>query len=72
MIQAKQKTMKPFEEGVALYYLKHFEEALENFNRCLIDCPKDRIAQIYIERCEHYLKVGWDQNWDGITRYDTK
>ncbi len=70
--EAKRATAKPFEEAIAIYYLQEFDEALTKFNECLSLFPGDKVAQIYIERCKHYLKVGWDDDWDGVARLHTK
>jgi len=69
---AKLLTAKLFEEGVTLYYLKKFAEALKLFQECLYQYPEDKAVSIYVNRCQHYLKVGWDDSWDGIERLDSK
>ncbi len=34
--------------------------------------PKDKTAELYIHRCNFYLKNGTDPNWDGIEKLDFK
>lgn len=73
-MEAKLKTAKQFEEGISLYYSKEFEEAQGQFTQCMIQTKgfKDPAVQMYIERCMHYIKHGWDEKWDGVTRWDVK
>lgn len=65
---------KLFEEGISLYNLKEFEEAQGLFSQCMIQTKgfKDPAVQMYIKRCMHYIEHGWDDNWDGVTRWDVK
>lgn len=69
---AKLSTSKLYEQAVSTYYMKDFEEALSMFQKCLDQFSEDKVAQIYINRCEHYLKVGWDETWDGVERLESK
>ena len=50
------------------FYLKEFEEAQNTFEKCLALFPEDKATMVYIKRCIHYLKVGWDDDWDGVTK----
>jgi len=40
-----------------------------------LDCParnpRDKTAQVYRERCKLYMKMGVDENWEGIARHIT-
>jgi len=68
--EVKLLTAKIYEVAVSLYYLKQFEEALSMFRKCLDQFPEDKLAQIYIERCQHYIEVGWNDDWDGVERLE--
>ncbi len=68
----KSSTMKGFQEGLALYHLKEFEEAQHHFKTCLRQFPEDKAAEIYVKRCQQLLKLGWDDDWDGVTQLDSK
>ena len=70
--EAKLSTTKLYEEAVSIYYLTHFEDSLSMFQECLDKFPEDKVAQIYIDRCKHYLKVGWDEDWDGVEILESK
>ena len=50
--QAKLATVSWFEEGLLLYYRQQFAEAAAHFRTCLQHFPKDKAAQIYLQRCE--------------------
>ena len=47
----KLATKKIFEEGLFLYHQRDFIEAKRLFEEVLILNPRDRVAQIYVERC---------------------
>ena len=72
ILEKKVATSRHFQEGIALCHLKEFKEAKQLFEKCLSVFPEDKATVIYIKRCTHYLKVGWDEDWDGITQLDTK
>ncbi len=72
VLDAKKRSMAAFEQGIQYYYDKQFEHAIESFETCLGHYEKDRIASIYLERCHKYLKSGWDDDWDGVERLETK
>ncbi len=57
-----------FEDARSLYQSRQFEEAHELFLDCLVRNPKDKTAALYKERCQLYMKMGADENWEGIVR----
>ncbi len=68
----KTKTLKDFQKGIELYFSKKLAEAKELFEKSLSICPEDKVSQIYIRRCEYYLKEGITHDWDGVTQLDIK
>lgn len=56
-----------FEEAIDLYRSGKLLQAKEIFRECLRKCPEDNASNIYIKRCEHYLKVGIGKKWDGVS-----
>jgi class 3 adenylate cyclase/HAMP domain-containing protein len=68
----KTSTLKDFQKGMELYYLKKLTEAKKLFEKCLSVFPEDKVSEIYIKRCDHYLKVGLSDDWDGVTKLDIK
>ena len=57
-----------FEEARSLYQSGQFHDALELFSDCLARNPKDKTAQVYRDRCKLYMKMGADENMEGIFR----
>ena len=57
-----------FEDARSLYQSKRFEEAHELFLDCLARNPRDKTAALYKDRCQLYMKMGADENWEGIVR----
>ena len=66
LFDKKLATKRDFETGIRLYRERRLEDAMACFGTCLERYPEDKAATLYHERCGHYLKVGWDENWDGI------
>ena len=61
-----------FERGVTLYRDKRWDEAIEIFKSIEVDYGKDRVAEIYIERCQQYKKNPPPNNWDGVFQMKEK
>lgn len=55
---AKRRTARLFEGGVAYYYFREVPRALELFRECLAECPGDSLARVYADRCARYLETG--------------
>ena len=51
----KLATTTIFEQGLLLFYLNKFRLAKQRFQKCLLTNPKDKVARIYLQRCEHGL-----------------
>jgi len=58
--------LKHFETGFQLYHERRFQEAIAAFNDALKIKPDDGVSQLYVERCEDYLKEPPGENWDGV------
>ena len=54
-----------FEKGLVSYQQQEFSEAKSLFGKCLTICSQDKVAELYIKRCNHFIKYGWDENWSG-------
>ncbi|HBE19047.1 MAG TPA: histidine kinase [Cyanobacteria bacterium UBA11149] len=52
LIALKQQTHTEFERGVALYVAKKFEDALSFFEHVWQINPQDRVAELYLKRCQ--------------------
>ncbi len=64
--QLKLKTRESFAEGINFYKSRKFEEALNAFTYVNKVNSHDQTAQLYIERCNNFLKFGVPEDWDGI------
>ena len=70
---AKLATLETFSTGYELYQNQQFDKAQLQFQACLKQTPKDRVAELYVDRCKTLLSRGWDpETWDGIIRMDSK
>ncbi|MGK5091209.1 transporter substrate-binding domain-containing protein [Deltaproteobacteria bacterium TL4] len=68
----KLATQARFEKAIALYSAHEFEKAEQIFQACYNENPDDHSIKVYIDRCQYFIKTGWDKNWDGVTALDTK
>ncbi|NER38194.1 MAG: adenylate/guanylate cyclase domain-containing protein [Oscillatoria sp. SIO1A7] len=55
ILEGKLETQTIFEEALFLYYVHNFKEATQRFQDCLTVNPRDKVAQIYLERCQQHL-----------------
>ena len=72
LIELKMKTRDDFENGLIYYRQKAFAKAIACFEQVLGTHPDDKAAQIYRGRCQHWLKVGVPDNWEGVEALDRK
>jgi len=70
--ELKLQTKSDFEEGIRFYFDKNFKASLKKMKSVLKKDSKDKAAELYIERCNFYLKNGIDPNWDGVEKFDFK
>ncbi|MCB1178631.1 MAG: guanylate cyclase, partial [Leptospiraceae bacterium] len=72
IINLKMKTKEDFEKGIRLYQEKDLKKALRLFKKVIKQDPKDNACELYINRCEFYLKNGVSPDWDGVEKLDFK
>ncbi len=72
ILEKKLATGKIFEQARHLFQIQKLDEAELLFKQCLDKDPADKASQVYLNRCQHFLKIGHDENWDGITDLETK
>jgi len=72
LAELKMKTRDDFEKGLAHYRQKAFTEATRCFEQVLRTHPDDKAAQIYLNRCQHWQKVGVPDDWEGVEALDSK
>jgi len=61
-----------FAEGFRLYHEQKFREAIERFTNALSFDANDAPSQLYIERCEDYLREPPPADWDGVFTMTSK
>ena len=57
--EAKLSTKTRFEEGIFLFFSKHFTEAKHVLQDVHSINPEDEVVELYIKRCEHFERYGW-------------
>ena len=60
-----------FGEGRKHYAKGNWDRAIKSFKEALAGHPKDRLSNIYIERCKK-LKAKPPKNWAGVWTMDSK
>lgn len=60
--EGKLATKAIFEEAILLYYMQSFREAAQRFQKCFNLNPQDRVAQIYLERCQNCMRDNYHPN----------
>jgi len=64
--------LKTYEQGFELYQNRDFELARERFQSCQQNVGNDSLSNIYIDRCEHLIDNDPGEDWDGVTKLETK
>jgi class 3 adenylate cyclase len=64
--QLKLKTKDLFVKGVNLYKSRQFDEALATFEEVYKVNIHDRTTELYIGRCNNFIRNGLPADWDGI------
>lgn len=68
----KQQVIQLFNEGFELYHTRAFTPAIEKFTQALTLDPEDAPSELYIERCQDYLKEPPPEDWDGVFTMTSK
>jgi len=68
----EQKAVEVWEKAIDCFEAKDFKQALELFNAVKAILPQDRVAELYIERCEAYMKEPPPANWDAVRNLTEK
>ncbi len=71
-IALKLATRADFEAGWELYRQSNFETAQKIFVTILQRHPTDKAAQLYMERCQYYQRLGTPPGWDGVVALEHK
>lgn len=68
----KLEMLKHYNKGLELYRNRKFTEAKDLFKKCVELVPGDGPSQIYIERCDIFIKNPPPPDWDGVFVMTTK
>ncbi|QJR22536.1 Adenylate cyclase [Brevinematales bacterium NS] len=68
----KMELLKYYNKGLDLYRSRSFAEAKTYFQKCLEIIPDDGPSQLYIERCDYFIKNPPPPDWDGVFVMTTK
>lgn len=69
----KQRNLKAFSHALKHYRQRALSEAKAEFLACRgTQALHDPLAEIYIERCDRYLSLASESDWDGIERHTAK
>ena len=68
----KPEFIKNYNKAMSMYKIKNWKTALEYFQNVLKIMPNDYISQMYIERCNNFIKNPPPENWDGAKALDFK
>ncbi|MEJ5284323.1 MAG: tetratricopeptide repeat protein [Brevinematia bacterium] len=68
----KLQILELYNKGLELYRAKKFVEAKSCFEKCLQVLPEDGPSQVYVERCDYFIKNPPPQDWDGVFVMTTK
>ena len=72
LIELKLKTLVYWQNGWTHYYQKELSQARLCFKHILRIYLDDKLAQIYLERCENLQKNGIPADWQGIETLNSK
>lgn len=67
-----EKVLDLYNRGLTLYKQRSFQEAKSLFQQALSIHPNDGPSQLYIERCDAFLKNPPPADWDGVFTMTTK
>lgn len=70
-VKYDEKFEKQFEKGLEFYLDRKFKKAIGEFNKAK-KIKKKRKCDVFIERCEKFIKNPPEKNWDGSFEMKTK
>ncbi|MDH4261691.1 MAG: tetratricopeptide repeat protein [Spirochaetia bacterium] len=67
-----QNVLNFYNEGLALYKQRKWNEALAKFKKAIEVKADDGPSKLYIQRCEHFIETPPAADWDGVFTMTTK
>jgi hemerythrin-like metal-binding protein len=68
MRELKLATLNNFERAVSLYQKHQFKKVKGLMKTCLQENPQDIVAEMYIQRCQNFLIIDENDNWEKIAQ----
>jgi hypothetical protein len=68
----KLEMLNYYNKGLELYRSRKFQEAKDNFKKCLEIVPGDGPSEVYIDRCNIFSQNPPPSDWDGVFVMTTK
>ena len=67
-----EKVLALYNEGLALYKTRKFQDAKTKFSEALQLSANDGPSKLYIERCDAFIETPPTADWDGVYIMTTK
>ena len=68
----KEDLLKYYNQGLAAYKQKKWDEAIKAFNMALKIDPEDGPSRVYLQRSKEYKETPPPADWDGVFTMTTK
>ena len=68
----KQKLLDFYNEGLTLYKLRKWDDAIKHFEMALAVDPKDGPSKLYFDRAHEFKANPPSDDWDGVFVMKTK
>lgn len=68
----KQELLKYYNQGLAAYKQRKWDDAISNFEMALKVVPDDGPSELYLERSKTFKVTPPADDWDGVTTMTTK
>jgi len=65
-------SLSHYNKGYELYQKRDFEQALLSFEKCRELNPADKTAELYCDRCSHFIEMPPEADWDGVWTMTSK
>ena len=72
MTDDEKKSVEIFHQGLDLYLQRQFTQAIERFQEAGRLNPEDKAPDVFIERCEKFIKEPPAPEWSGVMTMSTK
>ena len=68
--ELKDKTKESFNKAIQHYKNKDFNKALKLFKEIREVNQADQATQLYIDRCQKFIDLGFPDDWDGVESFN--